>query len=568
MPPPEAAAHLTRRHAASPLLETALILVLFCVNSAWPVPDVNEAYYLGKAVHYWNPDWLQGDFFMESADTHKTFYYFFGWLSRWLPLTALTWTGRLLAWWLLAWSWRRLSYALIPRAGYAVLTAALFVSLMERCHMAGEWVVGGVEAKPFAYALVFLGLEALVRERWNCMFSLFGAAAAIHVLVGGWPAVAAAIAWLWPAVKKSPLLSKQANIGSGGTAGDLRPPPLLSLWPGLLFGLLLALPGIIPCVLLDWGADNETIRQARQIYVFERLPHHLLLSGIRPWFIARFLLLGCCWLFLVRLERKAAHRFGSDWASSPDARRLQLLRAFVIGAIVIAACGAAIHLLLYVDRSLAARLLRFYWFRLSDVALPLGVSLEGTALLAFAWRAIQGQCGAEATRRTRALSAVCWGGLATAALVVGGHFGFRVYEHLTLSQPRSHRIADYADWRAACDWVVQSGGIPPHARFFVPRLAQTFKWFTGRNEVVSWKDFPQGAREIVEWRRRIQAVYMTGETPRSKRWYEPYSKHGTAALRRLAAEYEADYAIVEQGGPPLEFDIVYDNRSFIIYRLR
>ena len=62
--------------------------------------------------------------------------------------------------------------------------------------MAGEWVIGGVEAKGFAYVLVFLGLEALAANRWNRVWLLLGAASAFHVLVGGWAAVAAGLAWL------------------------------------------------------------------------------------------------------------------------------------------------------------------------------------------------------------------------------------------------------------------------------------------------------------------------------------------------------------------------------------
>ena len=46
--------------------------------------------------------------------------------------------------------------------------------LIERFHMAGEWVIGGVEAKGFAYVLVFLGLEAVVRNRWNRAWLLLG----------------------------------------------------------------------------------------------------------------------------------------------------------------------------------------------------------------------------------------------------------------------------------------------------------------------------------------------------------------------------------------------------------
>ena len=45
----------------------------------------------------------------------------------------------------------------------------------------------------------------------------------------------------------------------------------------------------------------------------------------------------------------------------------------------------AIQPLVSVDRALAADLLRYYWFRLTDVALPLGVALEGAAWIVWAW---------------------------------------------------------------------------------------------------------------------------------------------------------------------------------------
>ena len=83
---------LSRRQV---LAEIVLIFAVFAIQGAWPVPDVNEPYYLGKAIHFWNPDWLHGDFFMDSPDTHKVFYFTFGWLSLWLPPAALAWTGRI-----------------------------------------------------------------------------------------------------------------------------------------------------------------------------------------------------------------------------------------------------------------------------------------------------------------------------------------------------------------------------------------------------------------------------------------------------------------------------------------
>ena len=57
---------MPRRQA---ILESLAIFALFCVQGAWPVPEVNEPYYLGKAIHYWNPHWAAGDWFLQTADT-------------------------------------------------------------------------------------------------------------------------------------------------------------------------------------------------------------------------------------------------------------------------------------------------------------------------------------------------------------------------------------------------------------------------------------------------------------------------------------------------------------------
>ena len=575
-----------RLHARWALVEIALIFVVFAIHGAWPVPDVNEPYYLGKAIHFWNPHWLAGDFFMESPDTHKVFYFAFGWLSLWLSPVALAWTGRTIGWALLAWAWRRLSFAVVPRAWWAVLTAALFGCLTERCPMAGEWVIGGVEAKVFAYAFVFLGLESLLRNRWNRALVLFGVAAAFHALVGGWAVVAAGVAWLFTRWKKSP-----------SPCLPLSPSPrLLSLWPGLLAGLLLALPGIIPSLALDWGVDRATARAAHEIYVFERLPHHLTLSGMRPEFIGRLVLLWAFWMLLGHWSRRD-HLL--------DKRQpLALLRAFVTGAVVITLAGAAVNLLVIFDRGLAADFLRYYFYRLTDVMLPLGVALEIVALIVDRLDAskvddsieensreltARGRCN-----RSRAVDAasrrVVWplrslrpsqesgetpllrlptcerlrgrlarmlrGPLAPGYLLLliavipsAWNLGDHAWQRLHPGPPRADRLPNFTDWRATCRWVADSGRIPAGAKFLVPRDAQTFKWYTGRSDVVNWKDVPQDAKSILEWWRRFQDIYATGLA--EPRWHDPLTSVGAKRIKELGAKYHADYLLSERIPPVL-----------------
>ncbi len=506
--------------------EVALVFGVFFLHGAWPVPDVNEPYYLGKAIHFWNPDWIPNDAFLNSSDTHTVFYLTFGWLSLWLSPWLLAWAGRLLTWALLAWSWRRLSYAFVPRRWFSVLTAALFVCLSERYHVAGEWVVGGIEAKGFAYVLVFLGLEALVRNRWNRTWLLFGGAAAFHVLVGGWSVVAAGIGWL--------LLRDER-------------PTLRSMWPALLGGLLLSLPALVPCLGLTWGADPQVVRRAHEIYVFERLAHHLVPTRFPSAFVDRFLLLV---LLLLVLE----------WVTPADGARRRL-RMFVVGALVIAGAGLAISLLEYVSRPLAAALLRFYWFRLGDVAVPLAVALVGTRFVVH-------------TLQTEPRSGR-WA-LAAAILIAGFHLGEYAVRRMIPTVPRADRQRDYQDrerqihdylgWRAACAWVAESGEIPPDARFLTPRMSRTFKWYARRSEVVTWKDIPQDARSIVEWWDTLHAVYAARSPQGGYRWHNSLAEAGTGRIKVLGRTYHADYVLTGHW-PRLDLPVVYQNYSYVIYRL-
>jgi len=590
--------------------EMFLIFAVFFTQGAWPVPDVNEPYYLGKAIYFWNPTWAEGDFFLQTPDAHEVFCFTFGWLSRWLSPPALAWTGRLLTWALLAWAWRRMSFTYLPHRWAAVWTAALFVCLQERCQMAGEWVIGGVEAKGFAFVLVLLALDALGRSRWNWVWLLLGAASAFHVLVGGWAAVAALLAW--------------ASLGE-------RRPRLGSMALAMSAGFLISLAGLVPALNLTTGARPETIARAYQIYVFGRLGHHLA-PGYIPWgYIYRFIGLVAVWILLER-------------AVPADAARRRL-RAFVGASVGIAVAGMGISLFTPLDPARVAALLRFYWFRLSDVAVPLGVALLagpwavqwlrrarrwwpadstprpalpvavlalGMALVGWLARAnplspgreplpwaLTLQCAALAVailfwlglwslpvpssaRRLWAAAPLCavsfviFGG---AALHLGNYFlvrlrpaiprGDRLYQY---PRPRD-RLRDYLGWREACRWIAQSGKIPENARFLTPRMSQTFKWHAGRPEVVNWKEIPQDPESIVEWWNRIHDIYGTGSKDPAKAWCHSLGELGAERLLQLGRKYGAQYVITRPWPWVQGLEVVYWNprdpmHMYVIYRLR
>jgi hypothetical protein len=502
------------------LVEIALVFLVFFIQGAWPVPDVNEAHYLGKVIHFWNPSFGEGDLFFDSADSHPVFDVTFGWLSLWLSPTALAWVGRVLTWWFLAWAWRRLSFAVLPRNWWSILTATLFVFLAENFHMAGEWIIGGVEAKGAAYVLVFLGIEALVRDRWNRAWLLLGVGTLFHVLAGGWAMVATAFAWMF--------------LGA-------RRPPLRAIWPGLLGGFLLALPSVIPSLQLTWGIDPDLVRLANEIYVFARLPHHLNPASFPSYFVLRFAALMLLWVFIR--------------GATPEEHPVWRLHAFVAGAIAVSMAGVIVAFATSGRPDWFAALLRLYWFRLSDVAVPIGVALGGAAWL-------------DRTRLTRpVLTRWITAGL---VLLAVWHVGGYSVERLRADQtPRSCGVepAQFDQWRAACDWIAKPENVPPNALFLTPRMARTFKWYTGHGEVVNRKDVPQDAASIVEWWRRLCDIYATGDPEPGDQWYSSLAYEGTERVRRLARKYKADYVLTDVE-PKLDLPVVYKNDSFVVYRVQ
>jgi hypothetical protein len=520
--------------------EVLLIVLVFFAIAGSPAPHLNEPHYLGRMKHFWDPSWCAGDLFLESPDAHGVFVWAFGWVTKWLSLAATAWVGRILAWTLLAWAWQRLSWRLVPVPLASVLAAALWVTLTETAHLAGEWVVGGVEAKCFAYVFVLIALRALVDRRWNRVWLALGAASAFHVLVGGWSFVVCSGIWL---------LRREGEKGDRSTfcldhlmpsrvPGKSGPVPLFL--PGLVVGGLLALVGVVPALALTWRQPPEIVAEANRIYVFERLPHHLALltlptEDVAVRLVRHALLILCLW----GLARANRHVGGT----TNDA--LRIVTWFAWGAVALAASGFAIEIVLWYQSPVAAALLRYYWFRLTDVAVPLAVAFQAVSLIVAGF----------GERRPWAV----WG-LAGAVAIATWHIGIITAERwLNPVPPADAAMHDPAAWADVCHWIAEN--TPRDALFLTPRLATTFKWRTGRAEVATHKDIPQDARSMVEWFDRLRDIfyYQIGDEA------EPFNSVGELGSERavkMARRYGAKYIVADQDHP-LALRAVYPNREYL-----
>lgn len=494
---------------------TGLVALVFAAYGAYPPPDPNEPHYLSKARHFWDPHWCAHDVFLRSRAAHWVFYAVWGWPARWMSFSDLAWVGRGCTWLLLAYGWQRLGSVLGVRGLWAAAAAGLFVELQERCQLAGEWIIGGLEAKGFAYGLVLLALAEFVRGRvgWSALWG--GAATAWHPLVGGWAALA--ICWSWCSVAPRPSLR--------------------GIWPGLAAGGMMALGGLWPALSLNQGASPALVEQANEIYVQWRLRHHLWPGAFPIDLILRFGLLMAGWGGLM-----AAKAWSGRW---------QRLWGVCRGAVLIMAVGLILGLAGQAVPGQVQGLLRFYWFRTSDILVPLAAGLGAARLARLAWRSSRWRLPA--------------GGLVVAALAGAGYVG---QQRIASPFPRADKpgkVADWQDWQAACRYAAQH--TPADARFLTPRLAQTFKWYAGRSEAATWKDTPQDARAIVEWWGRLREIYGIDACWPGWFWCQSLAELPPSRLCALGARYGAEYLLVESE-PAIDLPCLYRNRSYAIYRLR
>lgn len=492
--------------------------MLFFVYGGSRVPNVNEAHYVGKAKHFWDSGFCGEDFFFASRDAHTAFFFTVGSLTSFLSLPQVTWAGRLLGWGFLAVTWQRLSSQVLPRRGAALFSAAVWLALIELFQMSGEWIIGGIEAKVIAYGFVFWGLTAFLQSRFTWAWSLFGIGAAFHVLVGGWAVVTAAFALL---ITQKP--GEPWHLSKHGV--------------GCLIGGLASLLGLLPALALNQGVDAATVMAAQEIYVYERLAHHLLISEFPSHFVVRHCLLigGFLW-FWNRLRRHS--------------RDYDRLAAFAAGAIALVVVGAALDLMLGRSER-GASLLRYYWFRESDVFVPMAVAI-GLAM----WLHLTQPRRPAVAKLVFSLSIF----LLATHLAVAVTYWQRSWIPQADRQGGLRSLVYYHEWRDVCDWARTSTA--PDSVFLTPPEHQTFKWYAHRAEVVNWKDVPQDAGNLLEWSRRLEAV---------KEWQDSASPAlGMQRFHRLQEQYGFEYLITRwpTASPlPQSLQPIYRNRRYAVFRV-
>ena len=503
------------------------VIFLICGERA---PDINESHYLTKAKHFWNPAWCPNDFFLQSADAHFIYFLSLGWVTKFFSLSTSAWLLRGLNWLLFAWAWQRFSARLIPGKFNSVLTLLGFLFAIKHLHLAGEWIVGGAEAKGIAYVFVVFALERLLASRWNSVWILLGIASMFHVLVGGWCLLAALVVCL---------LSPDR-------------PDWKKLVMGVAIAGILASVGLIPAMLLTVNQTEGSVSLANEIYVRVRLPHHLYFWSFQKTRIVAFFLGLVAWAFFFQLQRTVvSNRIHQFCAAS-----------FLVGLL-----GIGLSSLSNFEPTayFANACLRFYLFRISDFALAIGLVVGFTSFL---------QSKPESIRRI---------GIATFLVLCLVLTGWSLQQRRVDSRPSadaaslptyeddSKRTQErYKNWVKLCEWIERN--TPADAVFLTPFEQQTFNWYAQRSQVFCRKDIPQDARGIFQWQARLSALYQSDKN---------YQWQDRESIVKLSKQFGFRYLIVDQAianqrefdGFAISFEMVYpENRqqrvSYVVYKIR
>ncbi|MCA9127795.1 MAG: hypothetical protein KDB22_11945 [Planctomycetales bacterium] len=529
-------------------------LCLVFLLAGTPVPDINESHYLTKAKHAWDGSFAPGDLFLDSHDSHWLATTLAGGLARVLPLAAVAWLGRIVCWSLLVYSWRSLAISLGISSMLSPLALGAWYLATSYGNWAGEWAVGGFEAKSLAYPFILLGIARAIECRWQSAWVLFGTAVAFHPVAGGWAGLSVGILWLFQPKLKQRLRAE-----------------FLYLLAGTAIGLV----GVVPAIVGLTGPNRVGNIVASQIHVYLRLPHHLCprLFAIERHVAAAVSLtaLAAATLLAKRVSSKELWHIPTKYSGAIPGLILKIAWVSVGFSLL----GLCIDLLFSGPRpALASSWLRFYWFRWSDVAVPLAVTLT-----VFRWISLQILPKREAlVQPTIGQRTLAWGTLSIAVLCNVG----QIHHNWQMTVPIADRLvvnsvgpiqvstARYQDWLAACRWIRENS--PEDSLWFTPKYQQTFKWHTGRAEVVCWKDVPQDNRSVHEWYRRITRCDPPRDAQgKTREWT-------TEELLELSREFKFEWILLDrtiQKSPP-RFEILYplnesgryiDQRSFVVLRV-
>ncbi|MBT9311487.1 hypothetical protein [Leptothoe kymatousa] len=520
------------------VLPVLTITLFFCLRFLCDrnMGAVNELHHLPLARHFVDPSWLAQDiYYSEPPGYRLLFQLLFGPLTVTIGFLATSILGRILGYLAIAVGLWTLARSL----GLRLLTLLVAIGLFFYVRgpqgvMAGEWLIGGIEPKIFAYGAIFMALHAMLFGRYLWLTAWLGLAASFHALVGGWTSIAVLV-WLgW----------RRFDVLSDGRRW-LAAIPIYGLTS--IFALIAVLTQLLSPV------EDSTISPA-YIYSFLRNPHHVnpMAWPAEEWhyLLATLVIFGGSAFYVLRSAVQKTPQ------GLPIATRRADFMCFVLCMLVPFGAG-----ILAAPFDQNGQFLQYYPFRVGDIMLPLGTAF----FLALALEKL--------VFRHRK------GAIAIVLIILFG-FGLeatRCYRGaIALQQFPSQEQGVNPPLQAAATWLKQH--VPEGQPVVSPPVDLTaLPWLSDHPSIAKFRFVPSASSADVQaWFERITDLgggidllsYTDRRTDARRKirsaLTDAYNALDTEQMSRLMQKYQSDYAVtnVEQ---TLELPLLYENARYRIY---
>jgi hypothetical protein len=486
----------------------------------------NEADYLPSVKQAVDHAWLPNDWYLNlNISYRQVFDFIFGQLVSKLGFVNGAYLGRLIVYLLVAIAIYIFFRTLHLHPLLGILVLLLFLN--HQSLAAGEWVVGGLETKTIAYAMVILSFAFFLRKRYFTGFALAGAALSFHVLVGGYALFCILV----------------ASLLNESWRSDWRL-YIKNFWPLLITGIF-GFWAVIEQLLPQGGID---LNKAWNIYVYYRVPQHVMpfTWNSVPWKPELALATGL-FLILYFLSNSKATRF---------------VAAIALGSVFLFLIGLGIFAIRDTP------LLRFYWFRFPDVMVPfLGAVLIALFLNDYADR--RNSINSLFQRIQRGLQTTLR--LLPPVIIV---FLIVMLAQQTYRLETSYKDSLYNEPGTILPvftWI--SENTPQQAIFLVDPTESYFYIEAQRAMLVSFKHSPQSAAAILEWYKRIKLCNGNVDLEKGNSdlsiedLHTAFYKLDGTQIQQIANLYEINY-YVGLADQKLPFERVYSDSNYAVYKIK
>ena len=524
------------------------VCILF-IMSRYFLPEFldNENIYSVHTLKLLDPEYLKYDPFMGGISyftlifsvASLPFYAVFDPLIALMIIRVLIWTFQI-------WALLKLTRTLGLTWWSFILFIILFINIPSR--LAGEWIIGSAASKPVSYAFVFLSLDALLKNKIKKAGMFSGAAVSLHVLSGGWSALAIFITILinsW----QNRRLKDVINFG--------------------ISSFMFSIPGLLPALLRVLGVvgnknllENASlpIENADKIYVTFANPFHLdptfFIQGLE---VIKVMVIFAAPIILYKLFLK------KEYASIMNKFLTIIIVFFLMGII-------AGKLELY-------QFTKYYPFRVADGLLPMNLWIGFSLMIQSLFKGVKYQ-------KTVSFSLIPFIMITSNYLIDISEPQRRYRTFIKLlkhTEPREtpYRTKDtlerlynkfmekkFDGFEDMADWI--NSNTPQDSIFITPPIEYEFALKAQRAQVVTYKCVPPG-KKIFLWKQRMEDLNGGKFIQEGKGWMymelkKNYPKLEEYEIRAMKNKYGADYIMTTTNGYK-GFEIVYQNQIYTLYKI-